>query len=108
MAIMEFSLGEGGGVLVRVCDEQGAAGMVTRGAATSTVIKKAEGTFESVMQSVRAVARSVSAQVEDFGQRPDALVVQFGVELSAQAGAIITAAGASAQLTVSLTWNRTK
>ncbi|MGW7542672.1 CU044_2847 family protein [Streptomyces sp. NPDC054770] len=105
---MEFSLGEGGSVLVRVSDEPDAAAVVTRGGSMSAVIEKAEGTFDSVMQSVRAVARGVSAQVEDFGQRPDALVVQFGVELSAQAGAIITAAGASAQLTVTLTWNRTE
>ncbi|UQX03963.1 CU044_2847 family protein [Streptomyces sp. RerS4] len=63
-------------------------------------------TFESVMHAVRAVARGVAAQVEDFVHQPDALVVEFGVELSAQAGAIITAAGASAQLKVSLTWNK--
>ncbi|GHI03269.1 hypothetical protein AQI88_01320 [Streptomyces cellostaticus] len=57
------------------------------------------------MHAVRAVTRGVAAQVEDFAQRPDALVVEFGIELTAQAGAVITAAGASAQLTVSLTWN---
>ncbi|WP_438485375.1 CU044_2847 family protein [Streptomyces sp. S186] len=105
MTIMQFSLQDGSAVLVRVSDEQATSPVLTRGAST-TVIEKAEGTFESVMQAVRAVARGLSAQVEDFVQRPDVLVLEFGVELNAQAGAVITAAGASAQLRVSLTWNK--
>ncbi|MGW1050648.1 CU044_2847 family protein [Streptomyces sp. NPDC002521] len=105
MTIMEFPLDDGSAVLVRVSDGQALSELRTRGASTSAVIEKAEGTFESVMQAVRAVTRGVATQVEDLVQRPDVLVVEFGVELTAQAGAIVTAAGASAQLTVSLTWN---
>ncbi|WP_369393628.1 CU044_2847 family protein [Streptomyces sp. CG1] len=106
MTIMEFPLDDGSAVLVRVSDGQALSQLRTRGASTSAVIEKAEGTFESVMQAVRVVTRGVATQVEGLVQRPDVLVVQFGVELTAQAGAIITAAGASAQLTVSLTWNK--
>ncbi|MGW7452218.1 CU044_2847 family protein [Streptomyces sp. NPDC054787] len=106
MAIVEFLLDDGNAVLVRVSDEQATGPVLTRGASTSAVIEKAEGTFESLMCAVRAVTRGMAAQVEDFVQQPDVLVVEFGVELSAQAGAIITAAGASAQLRVSLTWNK--
>ncbi|KOG34280.1 CU044_2847 family protein [Streptomyces resistomycificus] len=106
MTIMEFSLDDGSAVRVRVSDGQAPSSIRTRGASTSAVIEKAEGAFESVMHAVRAVTRGVAEQVEDFVQRPDVLVVEFGVELSAQAGAVITAAGASAQLKVSLTWNK--
>ncbi|EST35414.1 CU044_2847 family protein [Streptomyces roseochromogenus] len=106
MTIMEFPLHDGGAVLVRVSDEQATSPVLTRGASTNAMIERAEGTFESVMRAVRAVAYGLTAQVEDFVQRPDVLVVEFGVELNAQAGAVITAAGASAQLTVSLTWNK--
>ncbi|MEU1180237.1 CU044_2847 family protein [Streptomyces sp. NPDC005820] len=106
MAIVEFLLDDGSAVLVRVSEEQTQSSVLTRGASPSTVIDKAEGTFESVMHAVRAVAHGVAAQVKDFPQRPDGLVVQFGVELNAQAGAIVTAVGASAQLTVSLSWNK--
>ncbi|ANP50844.1 hypothetical protein J2Z21_005245 [Streptomyces griseochromogenes] len=105
MAIVEFPLHDGSAVLVKLSDEQALSPVRTRGASTSAVIERAEATFESVMHAVRAVTRGVAAQVEDFAQRPDALVVEFGIELTAQAGAVITAAGASAQLTVSLTWN---
>ncbi|MFE2219157.1 CU044_2847 family protein [Streptomyces canus] len=106
MTIVEFLLQDGSAVLVRVSDGQTQGSVLTRGASASAVIEKAEGTFESVMQAVRAVTHGVATQVEAFPQRPDALVVQFGVELNAQAGAIVTAVGASAQLTVSLTWNK--
>ncbi|MFF8946887.1 CU044_2847 family protein [Streptomyces sp. NPDC014864] len=64
----------------------------------------------AVLRFPRAVTRPRGAwccgRPDDFAQRPDAVVVEFGVELSAQAGAVITAAGASAQLHVSLTWNK--
>ncbi|KRC98176.1 MULTISPECIES: CU044_2847 family protein [unclassified Streptomyces] len=106
MAIAEFLLEDGSAVLVRVSEESAQSSVLTRGASPSTVIEKAEGTFESVMRAVRGVAHGVAAQMKEFPQRPDALVVQFGVELNAQAGAIVTAVGASAQLTVSLTWNK--
>ncbi|KUO10037.1 CU044_2847 family protein [Streptomyces sp. DSM 15324] len=106
MAIVEFLLEDGSAVLVRVSEEQTQSSMLTRGVSPSTVIEKAGDTFESAMQAVRAVAHGVVAQVMDFPQRPDAVAVQFGVELNAQAGAIVTAVGASAQLTVSLTWNK--
>ncbi|MEW2574856.1 CU044_2847 family protein [Streptomyces syringium] len=106
MSIVEFALRDGGTLLVRVSDEQAQTPVTTRGASTSAVIERAEGAFESVMGAVRAVTRGVATQVEDSVQRPDVLTVEFGIELSAQAGAVITAAGASAHLKVSLTWNK--
>ncbi|MFJ3961782.1 CU044_2847 family protein [Streptomyces sp. NPDC090036] len=106
MSIIEFSLDDGSAVLVRVPDELASSSVLTRGASTSAVIQKAEATFDSVMHAVRAVTHGVAGQLEDFAQRPDVLVVEFGVELSAQAGAIITAAGASAHVKVSLTWSK--
>ncbi|WP_327698991.1 CU044_2847 family protein [Streptomyces sp. NBC_00459] len=106
MTIMEFPLEDGSAVLVRVSDERAPSSVLTRGGSTSAVIERAEGTFESVMHAVRAVTRGVASHVEDLVQRPDVLVVEFGVELSASAGAVVTAAGASAQLKVSLTWNK--
>ncbi|MEV6553773.1 CU044_2847 family protein [Streptomyces sp. NPDC051597] len=105
MTIMEFLLDDGSAVLVRVSEGQAPGSVLTR-SASATVIEKAETTFDSVMHAVRGVARSVAGQIEDLVERPDVLVVEFGVELSAQAGAIISAAGASAQLKVSLTWNK--
>jgi hypothetical protein len=105
MTLAEFVLQDGGTVLVRVSDQQAESPVVTRGASASAVMARAEGTFESAMGVIRTVSRSVATQVEEFVHKPDALVVEFGVELSAQAGAFVSAAGASAQLKVSLTWN---
>ncbi|POX60897.1 hypothetical protein C3492_24740 [Streptomyces sp. Ru62] len=93
-------------MLVRVSDEQAQSPVITRGGSASVMIEKAEGTFDSLSRAVRAVAHGMAAQMEGLVQRPDVLLVEFGVELNAQAGAVITTAGASAQLKVSLTWNK--
>ncbi|MEU2062828.1 CU044_2847 family protein [Streptomyces sp. NPDC013455] len=106
MAIMEFPLHDGGGVLVRVSDERVPSPAITRSGSAPGVIGKAEATFDSLSRAVRAVAQDMAAQMEGLVQRPDVLLVEFGVELNAKAGAVITTAGASAQLKVSLTWNR--
>lgn len=106
MTIMEFPLHDGGAVLVKVSDEQAPSPVLTRGMSTSAMIEKAEGTFDSLTHAVRAVAHGMAVQMEGLMQRPDVLLVEFGVELNAQAGAVITAAGASAQLKVSMTWNK--
>ncbi|WP_310727162.1 CU044_2847 family protein [Streptomyces sp. N2A] len=108
MSIVEYALQDGDTVLVRISDGQAQGPVTTRGASTSAVIERAEGTFESVMNAVRTVTRGVAVQVQDFVQRPDVLAVEFGIELTAQAGAVITTAGASAHLKVSLTWNTSR
>ncbi|MFI1068731.1 CU044_2847 family protein [Streptomyces puniciscabiei] len=106
MTIVEFPLHDGGAVHVRVSDEQAQSPVLTRGASTSAVVEKAEATFDSLTHAVRAVAHGMAVQMEGLVQRPDVLLVEFGVELNAQAGAVITTAGASAQLKVSLTWGK--
>ncbi|MCZ2526251.1 CU044_2847 family protein [Streptomyces sp. NPDC059506] len=104
MRTVEFPLEDGGAVLVRLQEEPWPDSVVTRGVSGAAAVEQAERTFESAMDTVRDVARSVAARVRGFPGGPDELVVEFGVEMSAKAGAVVTAVGASAQLKVSLKW----
>jgi hypothetical protein len=102
MQTVEFPLESGGSVLVLVAD-QGPAGVVTRGIGTNAV-ERAGHTFEAALGTVRTIAQSVLGQLTGMDRHPDEVIVEFGVELTANAGAILVTAGTGAHLRVALTW----
>lgn len=104
--LVEFSLAEGGSVLVEVNDPP--EGPVTRGFGNgrSALVGKADKTFEDATAAVTPAARSLIARLRSFEDPPDEVGIEFGVQLSAQSGAFIAAVAAEANFTVSLTWRR--
>ena len=50
------------------------------------------------------MASGIVSKLRSIADSPDEVQVEFGVELSAEAGAIVSKAGGSCQLTVTLTW----
>jgi len=95
---------EGGGVVLVQVDSREVGGPILRGGHGSGVMERAETTFEAALGTVRVVAQGVLAQLSGLARQPDEVHVEFGLELNAKAGAILAAAGTSAQLTVGLTW----
>src|SRR4029450_6920685 len=67
-------------------------------------VEKAEGTFEAALGTIEVVAQGVLAQLARLPRAPNEVRVDFGLELTARAGAILVAAGTTAQLKVGLTW----
>jgi hypothetical protein len=103
MALVEFPMQGGGGVLVNVAPEF-ADGVVTRGLDFSATVERAERSFESALDTIRTVAEGVLAQVTDLARHPNEVKVEFGLQLSAKAGAVLAAASGTAHLRVELTW----
>jgi Trypsin-co-occurring domain 1 len=105
LALVEFPLEAGGTVVVQV--EQDASQLpVTRGGlSVQDAVERADEKFEAALSTVRTVAQGVLAQLAGLTVRPDTVTVEFGVELTGKAGAILVASAASAHLKVSLTWN---
>jgi len=104
MEIVEFPLDGGGHVLVRVdgnADEW--PGVVTRGGGVEERLQEAQCTFEAALDPIRTVAQGVLDRLSALERAPDEVRVEFGLELSAKAGAILSASG-SATLNVALTW----
>lgn len=80
-------------------------GVVTRGGRSSAAtLERAQRSFEAALGPIRTVAQGVLGQLSSLPRAPDEVRVEFGVELSAQAGAILAAAGSTAHLKVGLTW----
>ncbi|GAA1707923.1 hypothetical protein GCM10009809_00300 [Isoptericola hypogeus] len=100
--IIEFPL-EGGGSLL-VAGDAGRTDTVTRGGASTRVVQQAQQSFEAAVASVRPAAEVLLRQMRDLGTTPETIQVEFGVQLTAAAGAIIAAAEAQANFRVTLTW----
>ncbi|MFC7449406.1 CU044_2847 family protein [Rhodococcus daqingensis] len=104
---IKFPLESGGEVLVRVDSSDQYGRVVTRGGRDyiQGAIEQAGQSFESALSTIRLVAEAVLSQLTDLASAPEEVRVEFGLELSAKAGAVLAAAGAGAQLRVALTWN---
>jgi len=102
--LMEFAVGGGQSILVQV--EDYAAGPVTRGIGAQSIAARASQTFEDAIGRVRPAAEAIVAQLTSLASAPDEVGVEFGVALSAEAGAFIAAASTQANFKVSLTWRR--
>jgi hypothetical protein len=102
--LIEFAVGGGQSILVQV--EDSAAGPVTRGISAQSIATRASQTFQDAISRVRPAAEAIVAQLSSLASAPDEVAIEFGVALSAEAGAFITAASTQANITVSLTWRR--
>src|SRR5262249_46558020 len=101
---IEFAAGSGQSVLVQV--EDSAAGPVTRGIGAQSITTRASQTFEDAISRVRPAAEAIVAQLRSLTTAPDEVQVEFGLTLSAEAGAFVAAASTEANFKVSLTWHR--
>ncbi|WP_232626926.1 CU044_2847 family protein [Streptomyces alfalfae] len=69
-------------------------------------IHDVEGRFESALHNVRGAAMSALRTFRERSLDPDAIELEFGVKLSAAAGAVIARTAAEGHLTVRLSWTR--
>jgi Trypsin-co-occurring domain 1 len=104
--LVEFALDQGGSVLVEVDEPPGGPTMRGLGKDRSALVEEAEKTFEDATAAVTPAARSLIAQLRSIEDQPDEVGIEFGVQLSAQAGAFIASVAAEANFRVSITWRR--
>lgn len=108
--LIEFPLEDGDSILVEVdVDETEETGLVpaSRGERTGAdVPAKATMTFETAMEKVKPAAAAIVKKLRDLSDPPDEMEVEFGLKLSAEAGAVVAAAGIEANYTVTLKWKR--
>jgi Trypsin-co-occurring domain 1 len=102
--LIEFPLEQGGSIIVEVDAPEG-GGMV-RAARPGEIAVKVTQTFESALERIRPASNAIIASLRTLSDAPDEVAVEFGLKMSAEAGAIIAAAGAEANYRVMLTWKR--
>lgn len=103
--LIEFPLEDGGSILVQV-DESAPEGGMVKAARPGEIAAKATQTFEAALEKVKPAAAAIISKLRDLADPPDEMEVEFGLKLSADAGAFLASAGAEANYTVTLTWKR--
>lgn len=68
--------------------------------------EKAHQTFEAALDKIRPAAQTIIQKPRALHDPSDEIEVEFGLKLSAQAGAFIAAAGTEANYKITLTWKR--
>lgn len=99
--LMEFKTEDGALVVVEGVDGESGARLVSRGDGP----ERAARTFEGALDGVRAAAESALRVFRDGSLRPDSVELEFGVKLTAEAGAVIAKGSAETHLVVKLSWS---
>lgn len=103
--LVEFPLQDGGTVLVQV--DEAPPGPATRGLGNRHVVtEQAQQTFEDAIARIQPAAQALISRLRALTDAPDEVGVEFGLELSAEAGAFIASASTTANFKVSLAWHR--
>ncbi|MFE9747267.1 CU044_2847 family protein [Saccharothrix saharensis] len=101
--LISFSLPDDDVVLVEVEADGPEISPVSRG---GDVIRSAATSLDDALRHVRKAASTALANFREMDVRPDEVQVEFGVKLTAQAGAVIAKTGVEGHLKIKLTWTR--
>ena len=107
--LVEFPSDTGEPILVEV-EDLGLSGGTRRGLSASAVVERAQTSFEDALDRVRPMATGLVGKLRAIGDAagtpPDEVQVEFGIVLSAEAGAVLAAASAGANYKVTMTWKQ--
>ncbi|MEV5975837.1 CU044_2847 family protein [Streptomyces sp. NPDC052114] len=99
--LVEFTTDDGARVVIADVDDAGSGSrLVSRGDEPA----RAARTFEASLDGARAAAESALRVFREGSLRPDSVEIEFGVRMSAEAGAVIVKGQAEGHLAVRLTW----
>ncbi len=99
---------DGGGTVIVECADTPSHGTVVKagrgGASSAGVAVRATQTLELALEPVTEAARATLTKLREAG--PDEVVVEFGLRLTAEVGAVITRTAGECNLKVTLRWGR--
>jgi hypothetical protein len=104
--LVEFALADDEVILVEV-DAPTLARATMRGLAEpQAMVEKAKISFEQALDKLKPAADAIISKLRNLTERPDEISVEFGIKLSAAAGAVITSASVEANFVVKLLWRQ--
>lgn len=104
--LVEFPLEDGTSILVEV-DEPETPGVVRAGRG-GELIEKVQHTFGESLERIKPAAETIISKLRTLSLTPDQIDVEFGVKLSAEAGAFFASASTEANFVIKLSWRQAK
>jgi hypothetical protein len=104
--LVEFPLEDGTCLTVEV-DEPDSPDSLVRASRDNELIVHAQQSFESAIDRVKPAASIIIQKLRSLHDSPDEIDVEFGLKLTATAGAVVAAAGLEANYKVTLKWQKT-
>jgi len=98
-----------GDILVEVTDEfarKSGGGVVTRGGGDSGLVERSQRRFEDAVERVEPAVRALVDRLARMPVAPDEIELTFGIQLSAEFGAIVTNATSTANFAITMRWAR--
>lgn len=99
--LVEFPLERGGSLLVEIEETLGSG---PRPAASEGTVETATIGLEQAISKVKPLAETLLEQLRGLMQQPNTVVVEFGIKLNAQVGAIVAKTGVEGNCKVTLSW----
>jgi hypothetical protein len=101
--LVRFALADGGWAVAEV---DSPAEVVRAASRSPDGFITASTSLDRVMDQIRQVADTALHSLRESVTQPDEIAVEFGVALTAQAGAVLVKGGVSAHIQVRLSWVR--
>ena len=103
--LVKFPLEDGGSIMVEV-DELEPEGGIVKAGRPGDALSEAKQTFESALDNIQPISLALISKLRGMANPPDGIEVEFGINMSAQAGVIISNVSATANFKVTLNWRR--
>lgn len=100
--LVEFEVPGNGTILVEVNDPY-SSGLTPVANPGEVAITKAKKTLDQALEGLNPMFESIKKKFDEMNQPADEVEVKFGIKLTAQVGAVITAGG-EASYEITLKW----
>lgn len=102
--LVQFELPDGGVVFAEVTADE--PGMRRAGRTADEMWVKAATNLDQGLDGVRSAANATLDKLQNLARKPDEIELEFGVRLTAAAGAVIAKTSAEGHLQVRLAWTK--
>ena len=104
-SLTKFELDKGGSILIEAVGSNEQHGVV-RANKTGDLIATSKVKFEEAISQIKPFVSPIIQNLQDLPKMPDEIKVEFGVKLSANAGAFIASASSEASIKINLQWKK--
>ena len=104
--LVEYTLENGKKVIMDVPDSGSGVQRVSR---PGTIAAQAKKTFEEALENVQPAAEAIMEKMQQLNNGPDEIMVEFGINMNAELGAVVAKSGLEASFKIAMIWtNRNK